>query len=392
MGEMHYDVIVVGGGPAGSATAYYLACHGIHVVVMERRAFPRDKVCGDGVAPRAVRDLYQMGLREKIEGNFNKFTGFRFAGAGKRVLESQIPPTPGYPNHGYIIKRRELDTILLEHAREAGAEIWEECLAESPLIENGEVVGVEAKRGNEKIEVTSNMVVGADGAHSAMGRATGLLINNDEHIAVAMRQYFEGVEGIGDLLEIYPEKITSPVSGWIFPVSKTVANVGVWAMRYHLKKYKINLRKSFKMFTEDSTYASVKLKNAHPVSQLEGEILRTGLGGSKIECPGMILVGDAASMVNPVNGEGITYALESGKMAAEHIIGSMKMGGKIHHDPEENSFREKLLKEYGSYFKKGTKSMKWGNKPAFIGLFLAYLARKPEQQEEFIRALMHLRN
>jgi len=207
-----------------------------------------------------------------------------------------------------------------------------------------------------------------------------------------MRQYFEGVEGIGNLLEIYPERTTSPVSGWIFPVSETIANVGVWAMRYHIKKPRINLRKSFQIFTENSPHASLKLKNAHPISRLEGEILRTGLGGSKIECPGMLLVGDAASMANPLNGEGITYALESGKMAAEHIIDSVKRDGKIHHDPEEGSFREKLLWEYGSYFKKGTKSMKWGNRPAFIRLLLAYSTRKPAYREEFIRALMHLRN
>lgn len=390
--KMHYDVIVVGGGPAGSATAHHLARHGIQVAVMDRCAFPRDKVCGDGIAPRAVRDLYQMGLKEKIEGNFNRFTGFRFAGAGKMVVESPIPPTPGYPNYGYIITRKKLDAILLEHAREAGAEVWEECLVESPLIKNGRVVGVEAKRRDEKIEVTSSVVVGADGAHSAMGRAMGLLVDDDEHIAVAMRQYFEGVEGIGNLLEIYPERTTSPVSGWIFPVSETIANVGVWAMRYHIKKHRINLRKSFQIFTENSTHASLKLKNAHPISRLEGEILRTGLGGSKIECPGMLLVGDAASMANPLNGEGITYALESGKMAAEHIIDSVKRDGKIHHDPEESSFREKLLKEYGSYFKKGTKSMKWGNRAAFIRLLLAYSTRKPAYREEFIRALMHLRN
>ena len=129
---MEYDVVVVGGGPAGSSTAFHLARRDIRVLVLDKASFPRNKICGDGVAPRAVRTLYKMGLQERLDGRFNKFHGFRFAGAGKSVVENAIPPTPRFPDHGYIIKRIDLDSILLDYARENGAEVWEECEVRAP--------------------------------------------------------------------------------------------------------------------------------------------------------------------------------------------------------------------------------------------------------------------
>lgn len=390
---MDYDVVVAGGGPAGSATAYYLARHGVNVLVMDKCSFPREKVCGDGVAPRAVRNLYKMGLQERLDGRFNKFHGFRFAGAGKSLVETPIPATPRFPDHGYIIRRVDLDKILLDYAREHGVEVWEECRATEPLVDGGRVVGVKAVRGGQEIDVTAPVTVGADGAHSRLGGKMGLLLNDPHYLGISIRQYFEGVEDIGDYLEVYPERQISPGSGWVFPISRDgVANVGVGAMLFHMERDKINLHKFFNTLIHDTEHVAPKLKNAKPISPLRGALLRCGLGGSKVECPGMILVGDAASMTNPVSGEGITYALETGEMAADHILSSRMSGRGLHIDPDEDSFRAKLVDRYQHYFNHGLMSIKWGNRTSFMRPLLAVTSKNDSFRRYLVRSLMYLKH
>ena len=390
---MVYDVIVAGGGPAGSSTAYHLAKRDVRVLVLDKSEFPRDKICGDGIAPRAVRTLYKMGLQEQLDGQFNKFHGFRFAGAGKAVVENKIPFTPRFPDHGYIIKRVDLDKILLDHARAAGAEVREKYKVTGPLVDGGRVVGVRAIRDGKEIELEARVTVGADGPHSALGKAMGLLVNDPLYMGISIRQYYEGVEDIGDYLEIYPEKAISPGSGWVFPVTRDgVANVGVGVMLYHMHRDNINLHKFFETLIHDTPHVAPKLKNAKPISPLRGALLRVGLGGSKVECPGLILVGDAASMINPVSGEGITYALETGEMAAEHILGTRMEGRGFHIDPAQDSFREKLVDRYQHYFNMGTMSIKWGNRSYFMRPMLAVVAKNRKYREDLIRALMYLRH
>lgn len=390
---MDYDVVVAGGGPAGSSTAFHMARRDVRVLVLDKASFPRDKICGDGIAPRAVRTLYKMGLQERLDGQFNKFHGFRFAGAGKSLVENKIPPTPRFPDHGYIIKRVDLDKILLDHARASGAEVWEGCKVTGPLVNGGCVVGVKAVRDGKEIEVAAKAVVGADGPHSTLGKAMGLLVNDPVYLGISIRQYFEGVENIGDYLEVYPEREVSPGSGWVFPVTTDgVANVGVGAMLYHIQRDNINLHRFFETLITKTTFVAPKMRNARPISPLRGALLRVGLGGSKIECPGMILVGDAASMTNPVSGEGITYALETGEMAAEHILESRMDGRGFHIDPAADSFRRKLEERYQHYFRLGMLSIKWGNRTSFMRPMLAVVSRHRRYREDLIRALMYMRH
>ena len=390
---MKYDVIIAGGGPAGAATAFFLAKRDVRVLLLDKAVFPREKVCGDGIAPRAIRALYKMGLQDRLDGHFNKFHGFRFAGAGKAVVENRIPYTPGFPDHGYIIKRYDLDKIILDHARDNGVEVWENCKVTGPLVHNGCVAGVKAMRDGNEIELEAGVVVGADGHSSPLGKAMGLLVDNPIYRGICVRQYFEGVEDIGDYLEIYPESGVNPGSGWVFPVTRDgVANVGVGVMLYHAQRDKINLHRIYDWLLHDSYHVAPKMKNAKPISPLRGAILRLGLGGSKIECPGMILVGDAASMTNPVSGEGVTYALETGEMAANHILGSRTSAKGFHIDPAEDSFRKKLLDRYQSYFRLGMLSVKYANKNALMRPMLAAISRRQIWREQMIRALMHLKH
>jgi flavin-dependent dehydrogenase len=259
-------------------------------------------------------------------------------------------------------------------------------------VEDGRVVGVRTVEGGEEREFGASVVVGADGPHSTLGRAMGLLVNDPAFLGVSIRQYFEGVEDIGDFLEVYPESAVSPGSGWVFPVTRDgVANVGVGAMLYHMRRDRINLHDYFERLITDTPHVAPKLRRAEPISPLRGALLRVGLG-SKVECPGMILVGDAAGMTNPVSGEGITYALESGEMAAEHILESRMSGRGFHHDPAEDSFRRKLALRYQHYFHLGLQSIRWGNRTSLMRPLLAVVSSNERLREDMIRALMYLRH
>lgn len=390
---MDHDVIIAGAGPAGSTAAYYLARQGVDVLLIDRCTFPRDKICGDGVAPRAVRSLYKMGLQERLDGQFNKFHGFRFAGAGKSMVENRIPPTPRFPDHGYIIRRIDLDKILIDHARGHGAQVWEDCKVTGPVVEGGRVRGVTCVRDGKEVELLSYVVIGADGPHSTLGRKMGLLVNDPLYLGISIRQYWEGVEDIGDFLEIYPERAISPASGWVFPVNREgFANVGVGAMVYHIRRDNINLHAFLETMIHDTCNVAPKLANARPVSPVRGALLRVGLKGSKVECPGMILIGDAAGMTNPVSGEGITYALETGALAAEQVLDSRMDGRGLHHDPASDSFREKLEERYGHYFMLGTMSIKWGNRSSFMRPLMAAGAKSQRFRDYMVRSLMYLRH
>jgi menaquinone-9 beta-reductase len=351
---MEYDVVVVGAGPAGSSAGYHLAKNGVRPLLLDRAEFPREKACGDGITPRAVRMLYEMGLRDRLEGSYRKMYGYRLS-SGKHKVESRTPDVPGFPDHSYVIRRQELDSILLNHARAAGAEVVEGCKVEAALVEDGRVVGVRGSKDGRGIEVSARVVVGAGGARSIMGKSMDLLGDDPKSQAFAVRQYFEGVENTDDYLEMCCEPSMRPVLGWIFPVSEGIANVGIGAMVSHIQKASLNLNRVFEVFVNDTRMAERMLRGARPISTLRGAPLSWGLWTNEIEKPGLMLVGDAASLTNPLSGEGISYALESGQMASEHILESRENGMVVPHDPCSNPFRTKLVRRYQRVFKRSAR-------------------------------------
>ena len=196
--ERQADVIVVGAGPGGSAAAYHLANAGVDVLLLEKSAFPRDKICGDGLTPRAVRQLIAMGF-DLDEPGWQKNKGLRIVGAGHR-LELPWPELTSFPNYGMVRTRLELDEILARHAQKAGARLMERTNVTGPVLDErtGRVIGVTARpvdergrKAGDEITYSAPIVIAADGVSARMATALGIERRENRPMAVAVRAYYE---------------------------------------------------------------------------------------------------------------------------------------------------------------------------------------------------------
>src|SRR5689334_19359919 len=227
-----YDVLVVGAGPSGAAAAYWLAERGHRVLVVEKKRFPRDKTCGDGLTPRAVRQLHDMGLAEPL-AEFQRYDGLR-ANAHGITLEMPWPEHPDFPRYGYVVRRSALDEMVANAAVKAGATLWPATEAVQPLVQGGLVAGaiVKCKDDGTTHAARARYVVVADGANSRFGRALGTARERTYPLGMAIRGYFTSpmhddpwIESHLDIRDRDGSHL--PGYGWIFPVGDGTVNVGV---------------------------------------------------------------------------------------------------------------------------------------------------------------------
>ncbi|MEJ7872043.1 MAG: NAD(P)/FAD-dependent oxidoreductase [Rubrobacteraceae bacterium] len=308
------DVIVVGAGPGGSATAYYAARAGLSVLLLDRQSFPRDKACGDGLMPHASEELTLMGLGDWLdEPEHGKFSGFSFY-TQTAYLRQKVPPTLHGP-HGYVIPREETDARLLGRAEEAGSDFSSGVRATELLRSSaGNVTGVEAVADGEKVLYEAPLVVAADGVGGFAGEGMKARQNS-----VARRQYFRNVSGPNkEDLHVFITKDMNERGagyGWVFYFGDGRANVGAGVSTKTLDRTGRNLKDYFDRFLEEPELASW-LEGAEPEGPAKSWSLKMGMWGAKRHAQGLMTVGDAASMIHPISGEGVGYAIESGRLAA----------------------------------------------------------------------------
>jgi geranylgeranyl reductase family protein len=308
------DLIVVGAGPGGSATAYHAARTGLSVLLLDRQEFPRDKPCGDGLMPHAAEEISLMGLGDWLdEPHHGKFSGFSIY-TQTAFLRQKVPPTLHGP-HGYVAPRRETDSRLLMRAREAGADFRGGVRATRLLrTPAGNVTGVEATSNGETLFYEAPVVVAADGVGGFAGEGMKARQN-----AVARRQYFENVSGPNkEDLHVF---ITNDMNehgagyGWVFYFGDGRANVGAGVSTKTLERTGRNLKDFFDRFLEEPEL-TYWLKDAEPEGPARSWSLKMGMWGAKRHAQGLMTVGDAASMIHPISGEGVGYAIECGRLAA----------------------------------------------------------------------------
>jgi geranylgeranyl reductase family protein len=346
------DVLVVGGGPAGAATGFWLAKAGHDVCVLERKAFPRDKTCGDGLTPRAVHQLREMGLEPAIAARHHRHDGLR-AEAHGITLELPWPEHPVFPSYGYVVRRRDLDWLVAEQAAAAGAELRQSSEALRPLTRDGHVIGavVKDKASGETREVHARYVVVADGSLSRFGRALGTARNKSYPQGMAIRGYFESPRSadpwIESCLDVHDRDGRSlPGYGWIFPLGDGTINVGIGLLSTYKGYRDVN---TTHLMNEWAATAPERW-GIDPDGMLApptgGRLPMAGSVNPKVG-PNWLIVGDAAGSINPFNGEGIDYAYETARMAADLIDEAIVSGTG---QPLQR-YTTMLDDEYGLYFK-----------------------------------------
>ena len=335
------DVLVVGAGPAGSAAAAWAARAGLGVVLADAATFPRDKPCGDGLTPRAVAELRRLGLdgwvRDKAVNR-----GLRAAGFGR---ELQLPwPGGALPTEGAAVPRLELDARIRAVALAAGAVALEGARAVDVLRDGARVTGVVFRRddGSTSVVACRRLVV-ADGARSPLGRILGREWHRDTAFGVAARGYVDSARSddawISSHLELRGEagELLSGY-GWVFPLGDGTVNIGVGTLATAKRPAGVGLRGLIEHYT-DSRRVEWGLDG--PVRSVASALLPMGGAVSGVAGPNWALIGDAAGCVNPLNGEGIDYGLETGRLLVELLAD----GGDL-----ERAWPDVLRAHYGGAF------------------------------------------
>jgi geranylgeranyl reductase family protein len=317
---MQTDVLVLGAGPAGSTTAYFLAQNGVNVLLADREDFPRDKACGDGVTLAGVSVLARMGLWPHQVAGYQPFVGARiFSPTGACLqLVCQAGPAGAGPGHGYIIPRQAFDEMLREHAVTAGAQFLPGFRATEPIYDAGHLRGWRGQQRARTLDIRARLVVIATGAHAGPVRALGLR-QPGGHSAVAMRAYFQGIAPLEPVIEFHCVPDLLPGYGWLFPMADQRTNVGVFidAESRCLTRQGGTIRAALDQFIASNPRLRDTLHGATLLGSPNGFPLRMDYPARQTYAENVLVVGEAAGLVDPLTGEGIALALQSAELAAQ---------------------------------------------------------------------------
>ena len=358
--EQVHDVVVVGAGPAGSSCGYWLADAGWDVVVVEKKEFPREKTCGDGLTPRAVRQLADMGLEGALAGS-HRFTGLRAYGFG-HSMEMQWPEHPNFPSYGYTITRHDLDGIVAGHAAAAGATLLQGTEVTGPVADEDAaatgplptLAGVTVKeKGGGTRAIKARYVVVADGANSRIGRMLGTSRRRDLPMGMALRGYYSSERHDDPFIESHldirdAEGNVVPGYGWIFPMGDGRVNVGVGLLSTEQRWRGVNtshLMDTFVRYAPESWGLSPETSLGPPT----GGKLPMGLSVGPRAGGNVLIAGDAGGAINPFNGEGIAYGYETGRLAAAALGHALTGEGT----EALADYERELTAAYGPYYKVG---------------------------------------
>jgi menaquinone-9 beta-reductase len=359
------DVIVVGAGPGGSTTAYHLARHGVRVLLLEKSEFPREKVCGDGLTPRATKQLLKLGLDVSPEAGWVRNRGLRCIGGGIR-LELDWPQLASFPDYGLVRTRFDFDDLLAKQAVKAGAELRTGVTVTAPVLDDrtGHATGVVADTAEGPKSFHAPVVISADGVSGRFPLALGVAKREDRPIGVAVRRYYRsparhrddyleswlelrsrpGTAGGGDLLPGY---------GWIFGMGDGRVNVGLGVLNSSVAFGKTNYRRLLTEWLAGTPSDWGMNDEANADGPTLGAALPMGFNRVPHYTRGVLLVGDSGGMVNPFNGEGIAYAMESGELAAEVVAQALGRPAGPGRERALAAYPAELKARYGGYYRLG---------------------------------------
>jgi geranylgeranyl reductase family protein len=309
------DVLVVGAGPAGSAAAAWAARAGLEVVLADAAVFPRDKACGDGLTPRAIAELDLLGLGNWVRGHARN-RGLRAAGFGRQW---ELPwPGGDFPDHGSAVPRAELDARIRQVALDSGATALDGARAVDVERDGDRIAGVVFELEDDiRVPVACRKLIVADGVRSPLGRVLGREWHRDTAYGVAARSYIRSArsddEWISSHLELRgTEGELLSGYGWVFPLGAAAGevNLGVGTLATARRPAGVQLKSLLEYYAE-SRRDEWQLDGR--VRDVASALLPMGGAVSGVAGRNWALIGDAAGCVNPLNGEGIDYGLETGR-------------------------------------------------------------------------------
>jgi geranylgeranyl reductase family protein len=395
----HCDVLVIGGGPSGAACAYWLASAGHDVVLVERKRYPREKTCGDGLTPRSVKQLEDMGLGEELAVAGHRFSGLRSHGFG-RTLELEWPDHPHFPSYGYVITRKDLDALVAERAAKAGATVWDGTEALEPVLESGLLQGAHVKQKPPKdaggsadsrsVEVRARYTVIADGANSRFGRALGTNRNRSYPLGMAIRGYWYSPRHDEPWIDSWLDIRDSdgnvlPGYGWIFPVGDGRINVGIGLLSTFNQWKAVNTTHLLQSFCEYAP-SSWGITPESACGTPTGGRLPMGMSVGPHTGPTWLVTGDAGGTINPFNGEGIAYAYESGRYAADALHLALTTGDGL----ALHTYEQRLQSEFALYYKVARAFVKVIGRPEIMRTLVTTGMRSRTLMEWVLRIMANL--
>ncbi len=329
-----FDLIVVGGGPAGAAATLYAARHGLRTLLVDKAIFPRDKICGDALSGKSISVLDELGLLDEVRQLPGALVEEIVLGSPSQVevridlrrYDHRDPLTDRVvPGGGFVIRREIFDDFLFNKARQAAAHCIEGYSVRDLVFEDGAVCGIRGEAAGKPTEFRAPVVLGCDGFKSVVARKTGLYEHDGRHLVVALRCYYEGVAGLTDQIELHFVDEALPGYFWIFPLENGCANIGIGSLHRHIKKHQSNLKEALKAVLSRDPFRH-RFAHASPLEEPVGWNLPMGSKHRRCYGDGFMLLGDAAGLIDPFTGEGIGNALYSGRFAAEVAAQAVAVG------------------------------------------------------------------
>ena len=388
--DQQADVIIVGAGPGGSTAAAHLARAGVNVLLLEKTTFPREKVCGDGLTPRAVKSLLKLGV-DVSDWPQNK--GLRIYG-GKHRLELDWPELASYPDYGLVRPRLDFDEVLARTAQKAGAVLREQTTVSGPLRDErtGRTIGVVLKNGEK---LAAPLVLAADGVSARTALGAGIRKRDDRPMGVAVRGYLRSeTRSADDYLESHLELWDGPRGegrllpgyGWLFGVGDGTVNVGLGILNtsdaWGNVDYKDLLRRWLSGIPD--------LAGQELLGPVRGGALPMGFNRQPHYRDGLLLIGDAAGAVNPFNGEGIAYAMETAETAADIVVQALARPAGSAREHALEAYPAALAAQYGGYYTLGRWFVSLIGHPQVMSLATKYGLPRPTLMRFTLKLLANL--
>ncbi len=384
-----FDVIVAGAGPGGSTAATYLGRLGRSVLLIDKAQFPRDKTCGDALSGKSMRVIRELGLVDEVEKMpHGLIKGVTFSSPNRTVVsipfQSADPNRPG--GTGYCLRRQYTDNLFFSAAKKTkNVTTLEKFQINEVVMQDGKAVGVKGIDLSDPARAervfNAQVVVGADGVNSAVARSVlgEKAALDPAHSCDAVRAYYSGITGMNGQIEIHFVKSSMPGYFWIFPLEDGTANVGLGLVSKDLtikmKKDKTSLIQMMNHIIQEEPLFKERFANAKAISPITGWRLPFGSKRRPLSGNGWVLVGDAASLVDPFSGEGVGNATASGRMAAQFIDEALERKDVL--APTLARYEQAVWEELGKELSTSYKMQQLGRYEWLLNLVIGKAATKP---------------